>query len=726
MAAVSSPAQVALASGSYVQNFDSIGSGLPAGWTVTTGATASSLGSAVALNTTATSWATSTGQFANFAAADNDGAPFTGTEAVATQSAATDRALGLRQTGAVGDPGAAINFNFSTVGQQVTSISFLAQMLSVQTRSTIWSVQYGVGAAPSTWTTLATYSDPGVFGSTTINLAGFGPALDNQASAWIRVVALTVSTGSGSRDTFGIDDFTIVTSATSSATPPSITTSPSSQTVTEGATVQFAAAATGTDPLTYQWRKNTVPLADGGIVSGSLTPTLTLAGVAVSDDGSYDVVVSNAGGSAASDAATLTVMPLVQSPAITTNPSSVTVAPGASAGFSVVVTGSAPLTYQWRRNGAALSNGGSISGADAATLAIDPVAADDLGSYDVVVTNTAGSATSSTATLAFAAVVTPAGDISYAGGTYAQSFDTLPASGTFTLPSAGPLSLAAAPINASGLGGWSLAKYSGSGTLALFKVDNGGSNSGSIYSYGSASSGDRALGSVSSGTTISRFGASLVNSTGRTITSFALSYSGEQWRRGSAAANKLTFEYSTAASDINTGTFTAAPALDFVAPVITGTSIALDGNAAADRARVSGTISGVSWAPGTALIIRWTDVDDTGSDDGLAIDDLSFSTAVGTDDLLPAVVYTTPSDGEVNVPIASTIDVAFNEPVNFASDAVTLVGSESGAHGVTVSGGPSDYTLTPDLPFAEGEVVTLTLGAAQITDAATGTQHPEG
>jgi hypothetical protein len=84
-------------------------------------------------------------------------------------------------------------------------------MLSVQDRSTVWSVQYGIGASPSSFTTLATFSDPGIFGSTTLTIPGatLGAALDNQAQAWFRVVALAASTGSGSRDSFAIDNFAI-------------------------------------------------------------------------------------------------------------------------------------------------------------------------------------------------------------------------------------------------------------------------------------------------------------------------------------------------------------------------------------------------------------------------------------------------------------------------------------------------------------------------------------
>src|SRR5436309_868733 len=79
-------AQVPLGSGTNTQTFDSIAGGLPAGWSVRTGATAAALGTAVALNTATTvSWSTSTGQWVNLAASDNNGTPFTGTEASAVQ-----------------------------------------------------------------------------------------------------------------------------------------------------------------------------------------------------------------------------------------------------------------------------------------------------------------------------------------------------------------------------------------------------------------------------------------------------------------------------------------------------------------------------------------------------------------------------------------------------------------------------------------------------------------
>lgn len=718
-------AQVALTAGTYTQTFDSIGGGLPMGWTVYTGATTSSLGTAATFNVAAMSWSATTGQWANFAAADNNGTSFVGTETGTVQNAATDRALGIRQTGAFGDPGASAAFNFSTTGQQVTAISFSAQMLSVQTRSTVWSLQYGFGASPVSWTTIGTFTDPGVFGTTVVTASGFGSVLDNQGNVWLRVVALSTSSGSGSRDTLGIDEFTIVTANLGGDVAPSIATHPQSQTVTEGATVQFTVAANGTAPLTYQWRKGTTDLANGGIISGATSDTLTLTGVAVSDAGNYNVVVTNSVSSATSNDAVLTVNPVLVAPGITTQPSPQSVAPGGTATFTVVATGNPAPSYQWQKANVNLVDGGNISGATTATLTLINVSETDAGDYRVIVSNGINpDAISNPVALSMSAVITPTGLISYAGGSYTQNFNTLPSSGTFTLTSAGPLSFTSAPISAAGLGGWSLAKYTGTGAVALFKVDAGTSTSGSAYSYGTGTNTDRALGSLSSGSTVSRFGLSVVNNTGRTITEFTLGYTGEQWRRGTGAANKLAFEYALGGTDINNGAFTAAPSLDFVAPVTTGSAAALDGNAATNRAAVSATISGLTWAPGQTIVLRWSDVDDTGSDDGLGIDDLTFTTPIDAGSILPTVAFVTPADGSVNVAVNSSVSVTFNEAVNVTGSWFTLTGSASGAHTATVTGGPTAYTLTPDVVFGEGETVTLTISAAQVTDQSTGTKHP--
>ena len=88
---------------------------------------------------------------------------------------------------------------------------------------------------------------------------------------------------------------------------PVIVQQPASQTVQVGAGVPMSVAAVGAAPFTYQWQLNQTNLYDGGGVAGSLTPMLTLTGASSADIGTYDVVVSNALGSATSTGAVLMV-----------------------------------------------------------------------------------------------------------------------------------------------------------------------------------------------------------------------------------------------------------------------------------------------------------------------------------------------------------------------------------------------------------------------------------
>jgi len=90
-------------------------------------------------------------------------------------------------------------------------------------------------------------------------------------------------------------------------TAPSIATQPTDITVTAGQTASFTVAATGTAPLSYQWKKGDSNLTDGGSISGATTATLSIISAQSSDAGSYCCYVSNAAGNATSDRATLTV-----------------------------------------------------------------------------------------------------------------------------------------------------------------------------------------------------------------------------------------------------------------------------------------------------------------------------------------------------------------------------------------------------------------------------------
>ena len=89
--------------------------------------------------------------------------------------------------------------------------------------------------------------------------------------------------------------------------PPWIILAPVSQRVLLGGTASFAVTARGTPPLSYQWRKNGTPLADGGGLSGATSNSLTIGRTVLSDEGNYSVVVSNQWGLAASPMAALII-----------------------------------------------------------------------------------------------------------------------------------------------------------------------------------------------------------------------------------------------------------------------------------------------------------------------------------------------------------------------------------------------------------------------------------
>lgn len=169
---------------------------------------------------------------------------------------------------------------------------------------------------------------------------------------------------------------------------PIITSMTPNQSVAAGASASFTVVATGVQ-LTYQWQKNATNII------GANAATYTIASTVPGDAGTYSVVVTNPAGSA-TVSRTLTIT----APAITTQPANVTVNAGASASFSVVATGGG-LTYQWFKNGAA------ISGANAATYTIASTVLGDAGGYVVRVTNVVGSVDSNTAVLTVNTVALP-------------------------------------------------------------------------------------------------------------------------------------------------------------------------------------------------------------------------------------------------------------------------------------------------------------------------------
>ncbi len=185
-------------------------------------------------------------------------------------------------------------------------------------------------------------------------------------------------------------------------TPPIFVSQPGAQVALAGSSVTFSVVASGSSNFNYQWRKNGVPIA------GATNSTLTFSSVSAGDAGNYDVQVLNSLGLISSSLAQLTVVTAPAAPVITAQPAPRTGLIGSSVTLVVGASGAPSPSYQWRKNGA------FINGANSPTLTFDSVQAADAASYDVLITNSAGSVVSASAGLRVIAR-------SYAG-TYFGSF----------------------------------------------------------------------------------------------------------------------------------------------------------------------------------------------------------------------------------------------------------------------------------------------------------------
>jgi pectate lyase len=190
------------------------------------------------------------------------------------------------------------------------------------------------------------------------------------------------------------NDYGSVTSAVAHLTvntpvAPSITTQPQDQlNVLPGGTAMFSVTASGSEPLSYQWYYN-----NSTLLTGATDPMLTIANVQVANTGTYSVVVNNVAGSETSSNAILTVDTSPVAPSFITQPASQLVLVGGTANFSATAAGTAPIAYQWSKNGVA------ILGATSNALTLINVQNSDAGTYNVTASNSVGGATSSNAVL---------------------------------------------------------------------------------------------------------------------------------------------------------------------------------------------------------------------------------------------------------------------------------------------------------------------------------------
>jgi hypothetical protein len=179
----------------------------------------------------------------------------------------------------------------------------------------------------------------------------------------------------------------------SAVVPPTLpgTVVASASNVFVGEPVSFALTAppTGTSPLRYQWRLNSIDIA------GATGPTLSLPSATVAQTGDYTLLVSNDAGSVESAAARLIVRVRPPTLASDAQPLGQTVVVGSPVTIALRGTpgGTGPFRYSWRRNGVA------VPGQSSSALNLASVTFEDAGSYTVVVTNDGGSIESAAAVL---------------------------------------------------------------------------------------------------------------------------------------------------------------------------------------------------------------------------------------------------------------------------------------------------------------------------------------
>ena len=285
--------------------------------------------------------------------------------------------------------------------------------------------------------------------------------------------------------------------------------------------------------------------------------------------------------------------------------------------------------------------------------------------------------------LALCAPVSVQAQANLTGGTYNQNFDTLANSGT----------------SASLPAGWLLSE-SGTNANATYTAGTGSGNGGDTYSFGTTGSTERALGALRSGSLVPVFGACFSNGTGGALSSFDVAYTGEQWRLGTITrTDRIDFQYSLNATSLTTGTWVDADPLDFTTPntAITG---AKDGNAAGNKVAISATVSSVSIASGSTFCVRWNDLDASGADDGLAVDDFAITVAGGA---LPTLAINDVSQLEGNS--GSSI---FTFTVSLSSPA------PAGGIGVNYATSSDSATSGVDFTAASG-ALTIPQGANSAT-----------
>ena len=235
------------------------------------------------------------------------------------------------------------------------------------------------------------------------------------------------------------------------------------------------------------------------------------------------------------------------------------------------------------------------------------------------------------------------------------------------------------PINAemtspacgfSGSGWWA------HGPVTYLKVDDGyGGTINNIVIYGANGNPDRALG-YGGGPGPGSFGAVFSNNIANPITQFLISYTGEQWWNGpirGSGLDKLAFEYSTNATNLTSGTWTAVPALDFYSLNINTANYGpIDGNNPANKTNLTATIPGLNIPSGKTFFVRWRAMDSS-YDDGLAVDDFSLTPLAASGGPLHHYQFAASSPQNQGLPFAVTVTARDASNVMVSTNPPTVI-----------------------------------------------------
>lgn len=166
--------------------------------------------------------------------------------------------------------------------------------------------------------------------------------------------------------------------------PPTITLQPVRITnVVEGSSVTLTVAATGTEPLHYQWRRNEIDLP------GANSPSLVLSQLQLAQQGGYSVRITNVAGSVISSTTDLKIQEPPRPPSIVLEPIDRVGLAGTTPNcLEVGVAGSPPFRFQWQKDGT------DLPGATNVSLCLGILSLADAGRYRLVVLNDQGRAES--------------------------------------------------------------------------------------------------------------------------------------------------------------------------------------------------------------------------------------------------------------------------------------------------------------------------------------------